>query len=220
MGRSDLRFFVAAAAVALFLALPAAASAGVCETSKNNNDAAITEGTQAQSLVTTIGEGGTLTDVDVHLDIVHPHPAELAVYLRHATNPITPDIELTSGNGAGGANYSGTILDDEALNPITGGAAPFTGRYRPETPLSTFDGQNDSGAWTLTVQEGGEPSDPDAGYIDSWGVTTSSDACEDPPPGGGGPGTTPAPKKCKKGQKLKKNKCVKKKKKKKGKKKK
>jgi subtilisin-like proprotein convertase family protein len=180
-GRRELWLALGAAAAALSLALPAGARAGVCETQKNNTDVPVTEGQQSQSLVTTIGEGGNLTDVDVHLDIVHPNPAQLAVYLQHATFPISPPIELTSGNG-GGANYSGTILDDEALNPITGATAPFTGRYRPETPLSTFDGQGDGGAWTLSILEGGEPTDPDTGYLDSWGVTTSSDACDDPPP--------------------------------------
>jgi subtilisin-like proprotein convertase family protein len=218
-GRLNLCFAAGAAAAALALALPAGASAGICETSTNNADAAITESTDAQSLVTTTGGGGDLTDVDVRLDIVHPNPEQLAVYLQHATFPISPPIELSSGNGAGGENYTGTILDDEALNPITGGPAPFAGRWQPETPLSAFDGQADGGAWTITVAEGGEPSDPDTGYLDSWGVTISSDACDDPPPppGGGGGGstatpTTPAaPKKCKKGQKLKKGKCVKKK---------
>jgi subtilisin-like proprotein convertase family protein len=224
-GRLGRWWAAGAATAALCLALPAGASAGVCETQKNNTDVAITETTDAQSLVTTTGEGGDLTDVDVHLDIVHPNPEELAVYLQHATFPVSPPIELSSGNGAGGENYTGTILDDEALNSITGAAAPLTGRWRPETPLSAFDGQGDGGAWTITVAEGGEPSDPDTGFLDSWGVTTSSDACDGPPPGGGGgggggstttpPSTNPAPKQCKKGQKLKQGKCVKKKRKKK-----
>ena len=99
-----------------------------------------------------------------------------AVYLQHQTNPITVPIELTSGNGGGGENYTGTILDDEANDPITG-AGPFNGRWQPETPLSFFDGHSGGGAWTLSVYDG---VDGETGYLDSWGLTVSSDECGAP----------------------------------------
>jgi hypothetical protein len=182
MRRLRSRVAIGATTAAILSLLPAAASAGVCETATSDANADITEATDAQSLVTTTGGGGALTDVDVHLEIVHPNPEQLAVYLQHATFPISPPIELSSANGEGGENYTGTILDDEALNSIVGAASPLTGRYRPETPLSTFDGQSDGGAWTITVAEGGEPTDPDVGFLDSWGVTISSDACDGPSP--------------------------------------
>lgn len=173
----------AAVGLMVSLALPAAASAGVCGTATNDNNVDITESTDAVSGVNGPNPGGgAITDVDVNLEIVHPNPDQLAIYLQHSTFPISPPIELSSANGANGENYTATILDDEALNPIEGASAPFTGRYRPETPLSTFDGQSDGGQWTLTVAEGGEPSDPDTGFLDSWGVTVSSDACGGPEP--------------------------------------
>jgi len=175
---------LAVPAAALSLALPAAASAGVCGTATNDGDVAITENTNAVSTLNfDLGDGGgTISDVDVNLEILHPNPDQLAVYLQLATNPVSPPIELSSANGANGENYTGTILDDEGLNPIDGASAPFTGRYRPETPLSTFDGRPTFGAWTLTVAEGGEPSDPDTGFVASWGVTVSSDTCGGPEP--------------------------------------
>ncbi len=176
MIRRALYLVVVAGLFGLFVP---AAHAGVCPTQSNDADAQIADGTQSggpgQTIVTTFFS--EVTDVDVNLKIVHPNVGQLAVYLQHQTNPITVPIELTSGNGGGGENYTGTILDDEANDPITGAPAPFNGRWQPETPLSFFDGHSGGGAWTLSVYDG---VDGETGYLDSWGLTVSSDECGAP----------------------------------------
>ena len=54
-----------------------------------------------------------------------------------------------------GQNYAGTIFDDEALTPIELGAAPFTGRFRPQAQnkLQLFDGLDTFGQWRLRIYD-------------------------------------------------------------------
>jgi hypothetical protein len=64
-------------------------------------------------------------------------------------------VDLSSGNGGSGDNYTNTTFDDEAATAITAGSPPFTGNFRPEVALSAFDGQLPGGTWTLTIQDTG-----------------------------------------------------------------
>jgi hypothetical protein len=82
-----------------------------------------------------------------------------------APNGIT--INLTSDNGGGGDNFIDTVLDDEAATSITSGSPPFTGSYRPEEALSTFDGLSAQGSWTLKVVDDAYL---DQGTLDSWSL--------------------------------------------------
>ena len=69
---------------------------------------------------------------------------------------IGPDderVELFTGVGGAGTNFTGTVLDDEALTPIVSGTAPFTGHFQPEQSLSNFDGVAITGPWTLEVTD-------------------------------------------------------------------
>ena len=56
--------------------------------------------------------------------------------------------------GGSGANFTATVLDDEAATAIASGTAPFTGSFRPAQPLTVFDGQNPNGTWTLEIPDG------------------------------------------------------------------
>ncbi len=101
---------------------------------------------------TIVVSGGTsfIYDVDVRVNISHTNDADLAVYL------IAPGgirVLLTSWNGGSGDHYTNTIFDDEATGAITAGAAPFTGRYRPQWMLNVLDGKNANGTWTLEVSD-------------------------------------------------------------------
>ena len=51
------------------------------------------------------------------------------------------------------------VLDDEAtssIQSVTAAAAPYAGSYKPNSPLSAFDGQNPNGVWTLNVSDRGQ----------------------------------------------------------------
>ncbi len=82
------------------------------------------------STITAAGFTGTLTDVNVRVNITHTWDADLDVVL------IAPDgtrVRLFDDVGGGGDNFANTILDDEASTPITSGFAPFAGAYRPRS---------------------------------------------------------------------------------------
>jgi subtilisin-like proprotein convertase family protein len=55
-------------------------------------------------------------------------------------------------DGAVGGACTHTVLDDEALGPLSG-APPYTGAFRPASPLSAFDDKPAAGAWTLEVED-------------------------------------------------------------------
>jgi len=65
-------------------------------------------------------------------------------------------LSQPGASGNSGHNICQLVLDDEGTNAIqsvTSASAPFTGRYKPSSPLSAFDGQNANGTWTLNVSD-------------------------------------------------------------------
>jgi serine protease len=113
----------------------------------------------------TIGNNVTLTDVNLrNLNISHTFLSDLNAVL---VSPAGTQVELFSGVGSSGDNFTGTILDDEAATAIADGSAPFTGSYRPSNPLSAFDGQNSAGAWKLRVSDNGFL---DTGTLTGWSL--------------------------------------------------
>lgn len=108
---------------------------------------------------------GGIKDIDVSLTIHHTRVATLAVSL------ISPDgtiIDLSSGNGGSGSDFIATTFDDEALISIKNGSAPFTGRFKPEQALSTFDTKNLSGNWVLKIED---QSVSQVGALENWCLT-------------------------------------------------
>jgi subtilisin-like proprotein convertase family protein len=106
-------------------------------------------------------------DLNVTLDISHAFNADVNVYL---VSPSGTRVELFSDIGAHFENFTNTKLDDEASTPITSAAAPFTGTFRPEGSLSTFDGENANGIWILEIADDAAA---DSGVLNSWSLTIS-----------------------------------------------
>ncbi len=94
-------------------------------------------------------DGAIVTDIDVTIAISHSRVGDLYIYL----NRDGTEIELSTGNGGSGNNYIFTIFDDDANIAIQDGDPPYTGRYRPEEPLSTFNGDYLTGDWTLVIYD-------------------------------------------------------------------
>ncbi len=60
------------------------------------------------------------------------------------------------GTANSGNNFCNTVFDDAAatsIQAITPAGAPYTGTFRPATPLSAFDGEDPNGTWTLRVSD-------------------------------------------------------------------
>jgi len=123
-----------------------------------------------------ISDNFTINDVNVTINLTHTFDGDLDIFL------VAPDgttvVELTTDNGGSGDNYTNTTFDDEAATAITAGAAPFTGSYRPEGLLSTLDGLNASGTWTLRIDDdaGG-----DTGILLAWSLNFPA-SCNVPGP--------------------------------------
>ncbi|MGE0101487.1 MAG: putative Ig domain-containing protein [Blastocatellales bacterium] len=104
-----------------------------------------------------VSDNGVISDVNVRLRANHPWVSDLDIYL---VGPDGTTVELTTDNGASEDNYGSglnncsgvfTVFDDSAATPITSGAPPFEGIFRPEGLLSAFNGKPAAGVWKLRV---------------------------------------------------------------------
>jgi subtilisin family serine protease/subtilisin-like proprotein convertase family protein len=132
----------------------------------NTSPKAIRDAATTTSTIT-VPDGITILDLNVQLNITHTWDADLFVSL------IGPDgtrVQLFRGLGGSGDNFTGTILDDEAALSITNGTAPFSGSYRPQGLLSTFDGKSAAGVWTLEIIDEFRQ---DKGTLNAWSLDFS-----------------------------------------------
>ncbi len=111
-----------------------------------------------------ITDSRSILDVNVKLDIAHDFDGDLVVTL---TSPAGTVVPLINRRGGAGKNFTNTFMDDEAATAIAVGAAPFTGGFRPDSPLSIFDGQSALGTWTLTITDAAALN---SGQLNSWGL--------------------------------------------------
>ncbi|MCP3978600.1 MAG: S8 family serine peptidase [bacterium] len=116
-----------------------------------------------------LADGRAIVDLDVEVDITHPNAWEPTLTL---IAPDSTEVQLSGQGGVviGGQDYSDTLFDDEALVSIDSAAAPFTGAWRPEDPLSTLDGKPLVGTWSLNVVDGINipAAPPNVGQLDGW----------------------------------------------------
>ncbi len=129
------------------------------------------------------GVGPTDVIQSVTINISHTWVSELNLFLE---GPNGQKLELSSGNGAGGDNYTNTVFTDASATFITVGTPPFTGSFKPEGrtnsdsqchPAGTvgtysfatqFWGSNCNGNWLLKIKDSGPG---DAGILNSWAIT-------------------------------------------------
>lgn len=102
----------------------------------------------------------TITDLNVRVNVTHTWVGDLVVTLRRDGGAPVALIDRPGFTGTGfgnsGDNLTDTVLDDEAPTEIetaSSAQAPFTGRFRPNQPLSVFDGQDAAATWTITVSD-------------------------------------------------------------------
>jgi subtilisin-like proprotein convertase family protein len=108
---------------------------------------------------------GSILDVNVALDITHTYDSDLHVTL---ISPSGTQLVLFANIGPNQHNFHNTVLDDSATTSIVNGVAPYTGTYRPQNPLSLFNGEQASGKWTLQIED---DSAGDTGVLNGWSLT-------------------------------------------------
>src|SRR5262249_12496118 len=97
---------------------------------------------QTTTSTITLPDSFTLADFTVKLNLTHTWDGDLLVRLRAPNGTI---ITLSNRRGGSGDNYTNTVFDDEASRAIASGVAPFSGSFRPDGLLSSFDGLNAAG---------------------------------------------------------------------------
>ncbi len=112
-----------------------------------------------------VPDNAVLSDVNIDLSITHSFDGDLVLSL---IGPDNTAVILSNRRGSGGDNFTNTVFDDQATTPIASGTAPFTGSFRPDQPLSGFEGKNTQGTWTLKVVDA---AGVDTGTIDRFQLT-------------------------------------------------
>ena len=110
------------------------------------------------------GVEGRIADLDLKLKVTHANVSQLAVSL---ISPTGRRVQLANGLPAG-ANLTNTVFSDQAATGIRSGSAPFTGHFRPITPLGELNGGNPNGRWQVEIvtAAGGA-----TGSLVSWSLT-------------------------------------------------
>lgn len=110
--------------------------------------------------------------VQVCLDITHTYDSDLNVSL------IAPDgttINLFSGIGGDGHNFSDTCLTQSSDTPVANGSVPFSGFFRPMESLGNVNNnQNGNGVWKLKILD--TYPFADTGTVNSWSIYFAYDA--------------------------------------------
>jgi subtilisin-like proprotein convertase family protein len=114
----------------------------------------------------TVGTTATIASMAIELNIQHPAVGDLRITL---ISPTGVQFVLINNSGSG-TNLVRTVLSDEspAANTIAGGAAPYRGDFRPDSPLSGLVGTNAKGTWKLRVED--TLTGADVGQLLSWAL--------------------------------------------------
>ena len=86
----------------------------------------------------------------------HSWIGDTIIRLRSPNGTIVTLANRPGGQFNEGNNFCNTVFDDDAetsIQSIAPGQAPFTGRFRPATPLATFNGEDPNGLWWLIVSD-------------------------------------------------------------------
>ena len=110
----------------------------------------------------------------------HTFVGDLIVTLTSPQGTTVTLMNQPGGFNNNGRNFCNTVLDDSALaliQTITPAGAPYTGSFKPASPLAAFNGQNGNGTWTLTVTD---VFPADGGNVRAFSLTFTNIVCPGP----------------------------------------
>ena len=110
-----------------------------------------------------VSDGGTITDLNIkNLTGTHTYVGDLTFTLTSPENTSVVLIENKCNDDNTGFNIN---LEDQAS--IAEVSCPLSDGHteRPDNPLSTFNGENPMGNWTLTINDN---FDEDGGSLSAW----------------------------------------------------
>lgn len=109
-----------------------------------------------------VNASGAAADVNVRVRLNHTFDADLTLSLQapDGTTVVLAQNRDTAlgggdnyGTGANDCSGTPTVFDDSAATAIASGLPPFSGTFRPETPLSDLNGKSINGTWKLLVND-------------------------------------------------------------------
>lgn len=106
----------------------------------------------------------TVARLAVAMTVKHPNDKDLTATL---IPPAASKVELFAQVGLSGDDFDSTVLDSTCATPISAGAPPFTGCFKPSGSLSALANDNAKGTWTLRFVD---DSDPYSGVILGWAL--------------------------------------------------
>lgn len=125
-----------------------------------------------------IGGSACTTEVpSTTVGVEHSWVGDLAFTLRSPSGTSVKLFDAAGGPNNNGRNMCQTTLDDAAtasIQAVTPADAPFSGLYKPLSPLSAFIGESATGTWTLHVSDS-YPADP--GNVRAFSIETSGFDC-------------------------------------------
>ena len=173
---------LATLALAAASLLPTPASADIYTSSDVPKAIGPSAGTTTTSVINVPATDlGTVTDINVSLNIAHTFATDLDVFLIAPSGTEYSLFDDVGGSSTLGFNIT---LDDSAAALLVDAG---TGAFQPESPLGNLIGEIIAGTWTLKIVD---DADVDAGTLNAWsldiqGVTRDG--------GTGGPGIPGVP---------------------------
>jgi subtilisin-like proprotein convertase family protein len=150
-----------------------------CDTSKKVGEKTFEETTPSsfivgsnESSIVVSGAATVIAKVTVKLTILHQSTDDLELTVQ---SPLGTQVLLSDRNrGTDGDSYSDTVFDDSATTSIAdlSNFSPFTGTFKPEQLLSTFNGEDANGTWKLLIVDDGNNG---SAYrqLSNWSLTIS-----------------------------------------------
>lgn len=135
------------------------ASQTIC---RNVNKPIVDNSTTFDTINVNIANAFNVVDVNVRVDtIIHTYDGDLTIAMNHLAN----SSALATNRGGSGDNFINTIFNDSAASGIDAGVSPFTGTFRPESPLSAFNNAPVNGSWIISVNDN---ANQDVGTLRAW----------------------------------------------------
>ena len=137
----------------------------------DNNPAGITS-------TLNITDNLSITNLNVYLSMTHTWVGDISVSLQSPAGTIAviydrPGVPAST-LGCAGDDIEATMADEafifveDVCNDNNSVIPSIFGTFRPNSPLSVFDGESTLGTWTLTVTDNASL---DIGTLDGWGLT-------------------------------------------------
>ncbi|HVV86554.1 MAG TPA: DUF4215 domain-containing protein [Kofleriaceae bacterium] len=133
----------------------------------NSTGGAIPDNNNGLLSTINVPTAGQVKKAIVTLNVTDAADGDLDIYMMSPTGG-----ERILSDDQSGVNYVSTIFSDDATTSITAGAAPYTGEFKPEAPMSGVTNQASKGDWLLRI---GDDTTGTTGTLNSWSLALCID---------------------------------------------